>query len=130
MVRSFCFSFDMNVLALLAALVPFAFGVVRAITTGNDYRYLWMAVVALLGALGALALAGRRPARPASWVAASALAFIIAALGAGVVGYIVGARNAVSMFIVAVAFGACEGAAVALRLWARTPGPRPQSFRA
>ena len=32
------------VLAVAFALAPFAFGSIRAIQTGSDYRMLWMAV--------------------------------------------------------------------------------------
>ena len=35
--------------ALLAA-VPVAFSLIRAIGTGDDFRYLWMAAAAFLGA--------------------------------------------------------------------------------
>jgi hypothetical protein len=30
-------------LAILFALAPFAFGMIRAFQTGNDFRLLWMA---------------------------------------------------------------------------------------
>ncbi len=34
--------------AIVAAAVPVAFGGIRAVTTGDDVRYLWMAAAAIV----------------------------------------------------------------------------------
>jgi len=45
--------------------IPVAFGVIRALTTGNDLRYLWLAAAAIAGSL-AVAFAG--PGKSAEWI--------------------------------------------------------------
>ena len=55
-------------MAVLLAAVPVLFGFVRAINTGDDFRYLWLAASAIAGSL-AVMVSGYRapgPARPVS----------------------------------------------------------------
>ena len=97
------------VLSILFAAAPFGFGLFRAITTGNDFRMLWMALAAFLG-LAAVAAVGK----PTSAAASSAIAFIVATVFAAVVAYILGATAAAGVWGVAIVFGLCCAASHAL----------------
>jgi hypothetical protein len=101
-------------LAILAALVPFAFAAIRAITTGSDLRYLWMALAAVLGVTVVVVLAKPRSRARNEVLARSAGALVLATLLAGSAGYLLGARASYSIWIVAIAFGLCEASAFAL----------------
>jgi hypothetical protein len=37
-------------ISILFALAPIGFGVIRAVRTGNDFRYLWVALASLVSA--------------------------------------------------------------------------------
>jgi len=92
--------------ALIAAM-PVLFGVIRAVSTGDDFRYLWLAAAALLGTtavmtIGPTPAAGRIGLRAVAAVAAGALCAATAAL-------LQGARAGPGVAIVAVAFGLCTG---------------------
>ena len=39
------------VASALFAVVPVAFGIIRAVSTGDDLRYLWLAGAAILGSM-------------------------------------------------------------------------------
>lgn len=94
--------------ALVAAL-PIAFGVVRAATTGTDFRYLWSGVAALAGAVVTVrANAARRPEVQA--VLALSAGTVLAAATA----FLVGARSLGAVLVVAFAFGACVAVGFAL----------------
>jgi len=92
--------------ALITAM-PVLFGVIRAVSTGDDFRYLWLAAAALLGTT-AVMMIGRTPrasrigVRAAAAVAAGTAAAAAAAL-------LQGATAGPGVTIVAVAFGLCTG---------------------
>ena len=109
------------VLGILAILVPFAFGVIRAITTGSDFRYLWMALAAVLGAVVVAVTTTQRTTTQNEILKRSGAAFVLATLLAGGVGYLLGARSFIGVWIVAVSFGLCEAVGFALTKMARTP---------
>ena len=50
-------------LAFIFVAMPFAFASVRAIQTGNDLRYFWVAGASLFGALAVMTL-GKASTRP------------------------------------------------------------------
>jgi hypothetical protein len=41
-------------LAMLIAAFPFAFALIRALRTGYDFRYLWVVLASLLGAMAVM----------------------------------------------------------------------------
>ena len=47
--------------AVLLAAVPVLFGFVRAINTGDDFRYLWLAASAIVGSLAVMVLGTAHP---------------------------------------------------------------------
>jgi hypothetical protein len=100
--------------AVLLAAAPVIFGFVRAINTGDDFRYLWLAAAAILGSLvvmvpwhGAAGPARVSPGRAVAAVAAGAACAAAAAI-------LQGATAGPGVAIVAVAFGLCTGTSVVL----------------
>jgi heme exporter protein D len=104
----------MKVLGILIAAVPFAFAAIRLFATGNDMRYLWIAVVSTLCAIGLLVVLNRltRPGILRLGVGTIAVAAFVAATG-----IILGARAVSGIALVAISFSLCStlGIAVVLR---------------
>jgi hypothetical protein len=104
--------------ATIAAAVPVAFGCLRAISTGDDVRYLWMAGAAILGSMAVLPHSGARA--PANgWIGRGLAAVASGAACAAVAAVVQGARSVPGVAIVAVAFGLCTGTSARLVMLAR-----------
>ncbi len=101
----------MRVLALLAAVVPFAFGLIRLAQTGNDARYLVVAAASLFAAAVAMKLA--RTARVAVVFLAAMVLAVLAAM-------LLGTRLGLGILVVAAGFGFCFAVAAALHTRARS----------
>jgi hypothetical protein len=109
MIRSF---------SLFFISLPFLFGLLRAVTTGNDFRYLWVAAAALLGAGAFTAAAGERMRRPRVAVAYSLGSFIVATLGATAAAMLLGTRFGAGLLVVVSSFAFC--CAIGCMLFAMT----------
>jgi uncharacterized membrane protein len=105
--------------SILFAAVPFAFALVRALQTGYDLRFVWMAFASFLGAAVVMAVGKTRSRNPKGVLALSALVLVIATLLAGFVAFLVGARSVAGAGIVAFAFGLCWAASYALNALSR-----------
>ena len=95
--------------AALAAL-PFAFGLFRAVQTGTDVRYVWVALAAMAGGMlvTARVRASRRPVNPRTLAAA---VFLISGAFAVAAALLLGTRLGPGLLVVAAAFAACFAAA-------------------
>jgi ascorbate-specific PTS system EIIC-type component UlaA len=100
------------VLAILFAAAPFAFGMIRLVQTGHDFRLLWMAVASFLGALIVMVL--RKGQKPNSVFASSVITFVISALLAASTGFMLGATAGPGTWMVAVVLALCWAASYAL----------------
>ena len=99
----------MTLLGLLLAAVPFAFAGIRLLATGDDLRYLWMAIASTLCAAVVLV----RPGPPAAGSRARTGVATIAAAGcAATVAIALGATAGSGIALVAVAFGLCSALGV------------------
>lgn len=107
-----------RILAVLIAAVPFAFGVIRAITTGWDFRYLIIAIASFAGAVLGVRLVGTKR-RQESRATALLLAFIVSLLVGAATGWVLGARSVSAIVFVAGGFAVCEIVACALYLRSR-----------
>src|SRR5262245_32580662 len=87
--------------------LPFLFGLLRAVTTGNDFRYLWVAAASLVGAGAFIAATRRRARRPRAAIALTAGSFIIALLCAVAAATLMGTRLGPGLLIVASSFAFC-----------------------
>ena len=100
--------------AVLVGLVPVVFGLIRAISTGDDVRYLWLALSAIVGSMAVMVL-GRRASDSLRVSPGRAVAAVAAgATSAAATAILLGATPGPGVAIVAVAFGLCSGASAVL----------------
>jgi len=105
--------------SVLLAAVPVMFGVIRAVSTGSDVRYLWLAGAAILGSMLTMRLT-RGSADPGRVSLPRALAATAAgALCATATAVSLGATVGAGVAIVALAFGLCTGASAIFATLAR-----------
>ena len=105
--------------AVLLAAVPVLFGFVRAINTGDDFRYLWLAASAIVGSLAVMA-PGYRAQSPARVSPGRAVGAVAAGAGcAAATAIFLGGTAGPGVAIVAGAFGLCTGTSMALGTVAR-----------
>ena len=109
----------MSVLGMLVAAVPFAFALTRLLSTGDDMRYIWMAIASTLCAAAVLIRRGS-PAIPSR--ARAGAATIAAAACAATVAIVLGATAGSGIAIVAVAFGSCSALGTWLVVRSRARG--------
>jgi heme A synthase len=88
-------------LSILLAAGPFVAAAIRAFSTGNDLRMLWMAFASFLAAAGVMAVGKARSRKPNVVVTLSVVALVIATLLAGSVAYWLGARAPFGIWAVA-----------------------------
>lgn len=105
-------------LSILFAIAPFVAGLFRAFSTGTDLRLVWMAFASYVGA-AAVMVVGRRGAQPKSVFRLSGIVLIVATLAAGLVGFLLGARAAPGVWMVAVVLGLFIAASCALYVRSR-----------
>ena len=91
-----------RLLALLAAVVPFAFATIRLRQTGSDARALWMAVAACVGACAVIAMSTRSKTKPFALVL---LTFLVSSALAAATGFLLGARAGPAVWAVGCGFG-------------------------
>jgi hypothetical protein len=98
-------------LAILFGAVPFAFALVRAVRTSDDFRYLWVALAALMGATIAMAIG---KARMRTTVRLGLTAFVLATLFATAVALLLGTQLGPAVWLVGSGFGGCLAASSVL----------------
>jgi hypothetical protein len=101
-------------LSILLAAVPFVFALIRAIQTGTDFRYLWMAIAAFIGAALVMVIGKARDQTQNVVLQLSAIAFLTSTLVAGLTGRLLGARSITGILVVCVAFGLFSAAGQSL----------------
>ena len=106
------------VLAILFAIAPFAVGLIRVFRTGNDFRYLWIAFATFFATIAVLAI-GKARSREANAVRLSAAVLIIDTLIAAATAFLLGARAAPGVWLVALAFGLSWAASGGLYILSR-----------
>jgi len=104
------------VLAIAAAAVPFAFALIRAVTTGKDYRYFWLAIAGLAGTAATVTV-GRTWSSPVL----TAAVFVIATLLTVLAALAIGTRLGPGILVVAAGFGFCFAVSALLNVLARRP---------
>src|SRR5437867_3847327 len=106
-------------LSIFVAAVPFAFALVRAVRTGNDVRYFWVALVSLLGAMATVAVGRAHMRRPVAVVALVAGVFFIATLLAVLTASLIGTTMGLGIIAVGSGFGFCFAVGALLYVLAR-----------
>ena len=99
-----------SLVAIACAATPFAFGLIRAVTTGYDVRYLWLALASLAGAIAVIAVARPSAKGARTAIAVSAGVFVVATLCAIVVALLMGTTLGPGLLVVGAAFGLCFSA--------------------
>jgi hypothetical protein len=99
-------------ISVFFAATPFLFGLLRAVMSGNDFRYLWVAAASLSGAAMFTAVThapshGRR-------IALSLGAFTLATMCSTAAAMLLGTRFGPGLLVVAASFGFCSAAACTL----------------
>jgi uncharacterized membrane protein YadS len=112
----------MRTLAVLAAAVPFGFGLIRLAQTGSDARYLIVAATSLCGAAAVVVLrrasqGTRSSGSKASTVAAVFLAATVMAVAGAM---LLGTHLGPGILVVAASFGFCF--AIASAIYLHAPG--------
>jgi hypothetical protein len=108
-------------LAIVAAATPFAFALIRAVQTGSDFRYFWLAAASLAGA-AVTASVGRASRNVSYDVLVLLAAVVMATAAAAASAMLLGTRWNVGMLIVASAFGLCSAVGCFLYRLARARG--------
>lgn len=107
-------------LSIAFAAIPFAFALIRAVRTGSDFRYFWLAIASLLAAV-VVTTAGKRCSTTfEEAVPLSAIAFLVATLSAVLTASLLGGRVGPGSLLVASAFGFCFAVSSLLYARART----------
>ena len=101
------------------AAIPFAFALMRAVQTGSDLRYLWVALAASCGAVASILVARLRDTRPSATIMLSVGVFVIATLLAVLTALLLGTTLGPAVIVVGAAFGFCFAASTAVNLLAR-----------
>ena len=101
-----------ELLSILFGAVPFAFALVRAVRTGHDLRYLWVALAALLGATIAMAI--RKAHRTRTSLGLGLTAFVLATLLATAMALFLGTQFGPGVLLVASGCGGCLAASCVL----------------
>jgi len=111
-------------LSIVATGIPFGFALIRVARTGDDFRYIWVALASVAGA--ALAL---KPAKACTKPTAVALILVVATVFAVSAALLIGTALGAPILIVGSAFGLCFAAGALLFLLARTCPPSPRLRR-
>ena len=108
----------MKALAAVLASIPFGFGLIRAVNTGSDVRYVWVALAAMCGGMAGMA-AARATGRGADPAVLVPVVFVASGTFAVMAAMVLGTRLGPGILIVAAAFAACFTAASLLSVRAR-----------
>ncbi len=109
----------MKPLSFLFAALPFAFALFRAVRTGSDFRYFWVALAASGGAAATMMLARRFIRGPRLAVGLAAGVFVVATLVAMLTAMLLGTTPGLGILVVAASFGFCFAVGAGLRVAGR-----------
>src|SRR6478672_4836942 len=110
---------SLSALSVAFAALPFAFALIRAITTRHDVRYFWVALGSLIGGVSGMLLT-RATGRDVRFLAAkAAMSFAGSMLLAMAVALLLGTRLGLGMLVVASSFALCTAAGCLLYALAR-----------
>jgi hypothetical protein len=105
-------------LSVLLAIAPFGAGLIRAMSA-RDFRLLWMACAAFVGAVLVRLIAKRRRRGPLGTL-------LVATVFAAATGYLLGATAAAGIWPMAFVLGLCLAASHALATGSPTDATNPR----
>ena len=112
---------SLRTLSIALAALPFAFALIRAISTRHDVRYFWVALGSLLGGVSVMFLAGAAHRSGRALVAMTAASFAVATLLAMAAALLLGTKLGPGMLVVAASFALCTAAGCLLYALAGRP---------
>ena len=112
----------LRVASVLLLALPVAFGVIRAVSTGSDLRYLWLAGAAIVGSMTVAFAGGTSNAGPVP-IGRTVLSIVAGAVCAAGVAMLMGTKAGPGIAVVAGSFGLCTGAGAVLAARARQRPP-------
>ena len=107
------------ILSILFAAIPLAFALVRAFRTGNDLRYLAIALASWVAVALVMMIGKARQRAPKSVVAIAAVAFVVATLLTGWIAILRGTKAGFGVWAVAAFFSFCWATSAALNTFSR-----------
>ena len=110
---------SLRLLAIIFAVAPIAFSLIRAIRAQHDFRMLWMACAALAGAAVVLAVGGAPRRRTRDLLQLALVALLAAVLLAGFTAMRLGATAAAGIWPVAFVLSVCWVASYVLAALSR-----------
>lgn len=113
----------MMALGWVVVAIPFIFAVLRAISSGTDFRFAWVALAAAAAAWTALVYRDR-DARPGT--TKFVIALIASTVAGSLTGFASGARSIPAVLVVGIGFAICEAGGLTLVYRARTQAQRPR----
>ena len=99
-------------ISIFFVVMPFLFGLLRAVMSGNDFRYLWVAAASLFGA--AVFTAATHAPSHMRRIALSIGAFILSTVCATAAAILLSTRFGPGLLVVAASFGFCSAAGCTL----------------
>lgn len=105
--------------AILVAATPFAFGLLRAMSTGTDWRYVWAALAAFAGSGLVIGIGVSRNRASAVTVGLALLGLIVGTLWAVAEAKYLANVHGAAPWIVSFAFSLCETAGAVLYFMSR-----------
>jgi hypothetical protein len=109
----------LRALSIIFGAVPFLFALIRAVRTGHDVRYFWVAIGSLVGALATMAIGRANIRQRGAAVALSAGVFVMATVLAVLAAMLIGTKFGLGIVTVAAGFGVCLAVAGWLHTRAR-----------
>lgn len=104
------------IVGILLIAAPFAFALLRALQTGTDWRYLWVAIAAFVGSSVVIAIGRSQSKTSTVTVGIAAIALIAATLTAVLGAKFLAHTQSVATWIVAFAFAFCFSVGTVLYL--------------
>jgi hypothetical protein len=105
--------------SVILAAVPVTFGLIRAVSTGDDVRYLWLAGAAIVGSM--VAVRRGRSGAAHVWIGRTVGAVAAGSACAAAAAMLMGTTAGPGLAIVALSFGLCTGTGAVLAALARQP---------
>ena len=108
----------LRAVSIVLAAVPFAFALMRAFQTGDDLRYLWVAIAGVCGAVAAVWVAGPDGTSQKAAIVLWFVVFAVATLLGILTAVLLGTKLGPAVVLVGAAFGFCFAAGAALYMHA------------
>ena len=102
------------VVGILMVAAPFAFGLLRGYKTGNDWRYLWVAIAAFIGSSVAIAIGRARSKASAVTIGVAVIALVVATLSAVLAAKFLTNTQSAAAWMVSLFFGFCTSVGTVL----------------